>query len=85
MKKKVNIIPTWIFDNLNEHGNCLIPSKIVRTYGLETVEKAIKSEGKIKVKIQANRIKTNGDLMPLDKTFQKNKYAYDYIAWKVEK
>lgn len=34
-------IAEWIIDNLNEHGNCYLPSKLFQLYSLEDVEEQI--------------------------------------------
>lgn len=34
-------IAEWIIDNLNEYGNCALPNKLIKLYGIRQAEKEI--------------------------------------------
>ena len=38
------IIDAWIYKNLDQYGNCLLPSSLIKKLGTKEIEKAIKKE-----------------------------------------
>ena len=38
------IIDAWIYKNLDQYGNCLLPNSLIKKLGTKEIEKAIKKE-----------------------------------------
>lgn len=51
------MLPQWIYRNLKEYGNCLIPTKKIIARGIENLEKELSKKVKKKVVIKCVKSK----------------------------
>lgn len=80
-------IAEWIINNLNEHGNCYLPSNLFQLYSLEDVEKELTRLTGYDVEVRKSVINDYDMNYSLTgKNHRKNRIKKEvlYTAWKKE-